>query len=198
MQRRSSQYVIPLPFETRSRESKRRPLHGFVVLTANRTVQRFFLPETHVRTSLEMEEFNRCEHETIPPIHDHSSFPREILETAFNTVPRVQINPITAGVMVTNDDLVAAAGVQTQLRDAPRFPCIFALLVVRIDRPETIARASPGPHFFFDRLTRNPLLFRTISTAAFDVLTRWLKRDGIRSRCPLFLTLYDLFAFPFL
>lgn len=81
--------------------------------------------------------------------------------------------------MVTSDDPIpAAASVQpthNQLRDTSRFPNMFALLAARIDRPGTIARASPALCFFFDRSTRNPLSFQTISTAAFDVLALYAK-----------------------
>ena len=84
--------------------------------------------------------------------------------------------------MVTSDDPIpAAASVQpthNQLRDTSRFPNMFALLAARIDRPGTIARASPALCFFFDRSTRNPLSFQTISTAAFDVLALYAKWDG--------------------
>lgn len=83
-------------------------------------------------------------------------------------------NRITADVMVTSDDLIPAVSVQTQLDDTSRFPYIFALLAILIDRTRMIARASPAPCFF---RPFNPLSFQTISTAAFDVLAQYVKWD---------------------
>lgn len=57
-------------------------------------------------------------------------------------------NRITADVMVTSDDLIPAVSVQTQLGDTSRFPYMFALLAILIDRTRMIARASPAPCFF--------------------------------------------------
>lgn len=58
-----------------------------------------------------------------------------------------EINRITGDVMVTSDDLIVAVGVQTQLRDTFRFPYMFVLLAILIDRTRR-TRESPAPCFF--------------------------------------------------